>query len=202
MTGTILNLLRTSLHQTVSKNVIVTAVLHLIDVQPFLSHCALDEVVQRRKASGSSMQDSRMLLLVLLPRHYNETGYVCHRTLLRTCSFTGSQCSSLNENAGHLPNLFICLVKDTQQHTQHAMPLLVDCAIHCSAAKLLYSRHMVTYNMHRWPSDVPLNFGVWHVYKSVVNMTCRQFLPLFTHMLHPRGGARIEMRSHPCLFDT
>ena len=93
----------------------------------------------------------------------------------------------------------LTLVRNTQQHTGHTMPLLIDCAIHYSVAKLLYSRHTATYNLHQWLGAVPLNFGVWHAYKSIMNITYRQFLPLLTYILHPRGGAGLQMRNHPRL---
>ena len=79
------------------------------------------------------------------------------------------------------------LVKDAQQHTQHTMPLLIDCAIHYSVAKPLYSCHTVTYNVHQWLEAVPLNFGVWRAFKSVMKITYKQLLPLLAHILHPRA---------------
>ena len=83
----------------------------------------------------------------------------------------------------------LTMVRDTQQNTKHYMPLLV---VHYGVAKVFppHSRSQCTLVAFTGTTDF------WHVYKNFVNIMYRQFLLLFTHVLHPHVEAGMEMQSH------
>ena len=191
----------------VSKNVTVIALLHIIDVRPFTGHRTLDDLVQNIDATA---QGIRQQCAGFSDAIGAVNGQAVARTWIRVpLDIARNRWKRLHWQPMLISELkcgmsaelvqLLTLVRGTQQHTGHTMPLLIDCAIHYSVAKLLYSRHTVTYNLHQWLGAVPLNFGVWHAYKSVMNITYRHFLPLLTYILHPRGGAGLQMRNHPRL---
>ena len=194
-------------HADVSKNVTAIALLHIIDVRPFTGHRTLDDLVQNIDATAQGIRQqcagfsdaiaavnaqavARTWIRVPLDIARNRRKRLHWQPMLIFELKCGTSAELVQ---------LLTLVRDTQQHTGHTMPLLIDCAIHYSVAKFLYSRHTVTYKLHQWLGAVPLNFGVWHAYKSVMNITYRQFSPLLTYILHPRGGAGLQMRNHPRL---
>ena len=140
----------------VSKNVTVIALLHIIDVRAFTGHRTLDDLVQNIDATA---QGIRQQCAGFSDAIAAVNGQAVARTWIRVpLDIARNCCKRL-----HWQPMLICelkcgtsaelvqlltLLRDTQQHTRHTMLLLMDCAIHYSVAKLLYSRHTVTYNFH------------------------------------------------------
>ena len=162
----------------VSKNAIVTAVLHIIAVWPLTGHRTLHDMVQN---IGATAEGIRQQCASFVDAVRAQKGQAVPRTWIRVLlDIVRDRRKRLHWQPMLISELrcvtsaelvqLLTLVKDTQQHTQHTMPLLTDCAIHYSVAKFWYSRHTVTYKVHRWLEAVPLNFGVWHAFKSVMNI--------------------------------
>ena len=100
-------------------------------------------------------------------------------------------------------------VRELQQRSGRAMPLLVDEKIHYSIMKMLYAQGWQGWRMGQWLRQVPVLYGVWHPYKQVVNLVYRAFLPILSRLERdqpPRAGEQLhcgkKLRYLETLFGT
>ena len=64
-----------------------------------------------------------------------------------------------------------------EHRARHCVPLLVDMKIHFALRKLCYGAAYVPWNVPQLLLGFPLVYGVWHSYKSCVELIHRAFLP-------------------------
>ena len=69
-------------------------------------------------------------------------------------------------------------IRHVQHATRHDLPLCVDMKIHYQLLKYLYGQSYTSWNFQLHWSSLPLIYGVWHPYKHMITMLCRNFMPI------------------------